>query len=222
MELTLYSQLCFAVSILKKSLSKAGSELGQGPGPPLNIYQLVHRKSGVLHLFTEQMNPLHLILIFSPFQIPAIRLLYWRQQWRAPGSRGHWDRDAVLDVWHQVSSFTKYYSQCTHSWLLWRAYFWFVNPCFDGIGQLSYLCFICKLSGLLMSKGGQGPVQMNILKRYNFCHSPDTGKFENISLHRHFQLLNMCDNWRHLLSPASEAREEMAEYLIIVQDQTKH
>ena len=64
MELTLYSQLCFAVSILKKSLSKAGSELGQGPGPPLNIYQLVHRKSGDLHLFTEQMNPLHLILIF--------------------------------------------------------------------------------------------------------------------------------------------------------------
>ena len=155
MELTLYSQLCFAVSILKKSLSKAGSELGQGPGPPLNIYQLVHRKSGVLHLFTEQMNPLHLILIFSPFQIPAIRLLYWRQQWRAPGSRGHWDGDTVLDVWHQVSSFTKYYSQCTHSWLLWRAYFWFVNPCFDGIGQLSYLCFICKLSGLLMSKQGR-------------------------------------------------------------------
>ena len=71
MELTLYSQLCFAVSILKKSLSKAGSELGQGPGPPLNIYQLVHRKSGVLHLFTEQMNPPPLIWIFFSISDPS-------------------------------------------------------------------------------------------------------------------------------------------------------
>ena len=54
-KLLLYSQLCFAVSILKKSLSKAGCELGQGLGPPEH-YQLVPRKCGSLHP-TLKMTP---------------------------------------------------------------------------------------------------------------------------------------------------------------------
>ena len=80
------------------------------------------------------------------------------------------------------------------------------QPKSDCMGQLSYFCFICKLSGLLMSKGGPGPVQMkdiNTLKRY-------TGKFDDFFRPSHSNV--------QLFSPVSEAREEMAEYLIIVQD----
>ena len=53
--------------------------------------------------FQGMFFPRQLITV-STVQVPALRLLHRRQQRGAAGSRGHRDRDAVLDVRHQVDN----------------------------------------------------------------------------------------------------------------------